>query len=62
VFREVHEFTKTLQLRKGELLTFEGLMFGARIALIKEEVRDLLRRAGAFPENEAPAIRDLHGD
>jgi putative phosphoribosyl transferase len=27
-----------------------------------EEVRDLLRRAGAFPENEVPAIRDLHGD
>jgi len=27
-----------------------------------EEVRDLLRRAGAFPENDGPAIRGLHGD
>ena len=27
-----------------------------------EEVRDLLRRAGAFPENDGPATRDLHGD
>jgi predicted phosphoribosyltransferase len=27
-----------------------------------EEVRDLLRRAGAFPENDGPAKRDLHGD
>jgi len=27
-----------------------------------EEVRDLLRQAGAFPENDGPAIRGLHGD
>jgi predicted phosphoribosyltransferase len=27
-----------------------------------EEVRDLLRRAGAFLEDDAPAIRNLHGD
>jgi predicted phosphoribosyltransferase len=27
-----------------------------------EEVRDLLRRAGASPESDRPAIRDLHGD
>jgi hypothetical protein len=35
VFRELHEFTKALQLRKGELLTFEGLVFGASIAVMK---------------------------
>ena len=33
--REVREFMKALQLRKGELPRFEGLVFGARIALMK---------------------------
>jgi len=27
-----------------------------------EEVRDLLRQAGAFPENDGPSIRGLHGN
>ena len=36
--REVHEFTKASQHREGELLTFEGLIFGARIVLMKGTV------------------------